>query len=284
MQPALALRPWRAPSISAPACREGRSPAARLTCARQSARDRAAHTWPRRPRRRPKPRPSLRLQPSPRCTGPAVALDDGLRPDHVPPGCASEPRQATVNTPSRLLATPRRPRARPVDARIGPVRPRIAASAPRPASEPPSTRPHTPESAARRAPVARSARLRPVRAVLSRLSAAHQRSVRCDSALNPALGAPCRRLSGSPPAASSCSSAALRRPRQGPPAPPPRPPVQFPAGAGDARTHICPRVRRGNFQKENPSEGDRPAPPPRLPLSSLGRRARRGHRFPCLRG
>ena len=100
--------------------------------------------------------------------------------------------------------------------------------------------PAYPESAPRRAPVARSARLRPVRSALSRLSAAHQRSVRCDSALNPALGGPGRCRSG-PPAAAQAAPQPPAPTRQGPPAPPPRPPAQFPAGAG-TRAHTYARA------------------------------------------
>ena len=63
---------------------------------------------------------------------------------------------------------------RPVDARLGPVRPWIGAQIGlRTAIDPNAYA----ESAAQRAPVARSVSLRPVRAALSPLSAAHQRSV-----------------------------------------------------------------------------------------------------------
>ena len=223
------------PSISAPACREGRSPAARLTCARQSARDRAARTWPAGPEA-PKARPSLRLQPSPRRTGPVVALDEGCAPIACrlvalpsPASRPSTPRRA-FSQPRAGLDTARRRPDRPGSSCIG------AQTGLRAAIDPPAY----PESAPRRAPVARSARRRPVRSALSRLSVAHQRSVRCDSALNPALGAPCRRLSGSPPAHQAAHQ--RRAPtRQGPPAPPPRPPAQFPAGAG-TRAHTYARA------------------------------------------
>ena len=93
--------------------------------------------------------------------GPAVALAD-----RVPPDCASEPRQSAVNAPP---ASTRR-----VDARLGPVRPWIGPQIGLRAAIDPTA---YAESAAQRAPVARSVRLRPVRAALSPLSAAHQRSV-----------------------------------------------------------------------------------------------------------
>ena len=233
MQPALALRPWRAPSISAPACREGRSPAARLTCARQSARDRAARTWPAGPEAT-KARPSLRLQPSPRRTGPAVALDDGCAPIayrlvalRSPASRPSTPRRA-FSQPRAGLDTARRRPARPCSSCIG------AQTGLRAAIDPPAY----PESAAPRAPVARSARLRPVR---SALSAAHQRSVRCDSALNAALGGPCRRLSGPPAAAQAARqppAPTLRDPRH----PHPGPPLSSRRGQGRARTHMPARA------------------------------------------
>ena len=97
---------------------------------------------------------------------------------------------------------------RPVDARLGPVRPRIGAQTCLRAAIDPTAHP---ESAARRASVVRSARLRPVRSALSRLSAADQRSVGCDSALNPGPGRsmPPLRPVGSP---SSCPAAACADP------------------------------------------------------------------------
>ena len=168
---------------------------------------------------------------------------------------------------------------RPVDARIGPVRP---ASARRPASEPPSTRPHTPN---RR----RGALLWPAQPgsdPFGRRSAACRPPISARSgAIRPSTRPWAVHVAASPPAGSrsSCPAAACADPSGTPGTPTPAP-RSVPGGGRDARAHICPRVRRGNFQKENPSEGDRPAPPPRLPLSSLGRRARRGHRFPCLRG
>ena len=208
-----------APSISAPACREGRSPAARLTCARQSARDRAARTWPAGPEAHQDP-PSPRLQPSPRRTGPVVALDDGC----APIAC----RLVALPSPASRPSTPRRafsqPRAGLDTARRRPARP---GSPPhRSADLPPSRhRPAAhPESAARRASVVRSARLRPVRSALSRLSAAHQRSVRCDSALNPALGGPCR-ASPARRQPLKLPGSRLRRPVRDPRHPHPGPPL-----------------------------------------------------------
>ena len=236
MQPALALRPWRAPSISAPAGRQGRSPAARLTCARQSARDRAARTWPAGPEA-PKARPSLRLQPSPRRTGPAVALDEGCAPITCRlvalPSPASRP-----STPRRASRNPAPASTRPVDARLGPVRP---ASARRPASEPSSTRPHTPNrrrgallwpaqpgsdpfgrrSAACRPPIsARSGAIRPS----TRPWAVHV-------AASPARRQPLK-LPGS----------RLRRPVRDPRHPHPGPPLSSRRGQGRARTHMPARA------------------------------------------
>ena len=87
----------------------------------------------------------------------------------------------------------------------------------------------------------RSARLRPVRSALSRLSAADQRSVRCDLALNPALGGPCRRLSARRQSLKLPGSR-LRRPVRDPRLPHPGPPLS--SRRGDRRLgHICPRVR-----------------------------------------
>ena len=224
------------PSISAPACREGRSPAARLTCARQSARDRAARTWPAGPEA-PKARPSLRLQPSPRRTGPVVALDEGCAPIACrlvalpsPASRPSTPRRA-FSQPRAGLDTARRRPDRPGSSCIG------AQTGLRAAIDPPAY----PESAARRASVARSARRRPVRSALSRLSAADQRSVRCDSALNPALGGPCRRLSARRQPLKLPGSR-LRRPVRDPRLPHPGPPLSSRRGQGRARTHMPARA------------------------------------------
>ena len=154
--------------------------------------------------------------------------------------------------PAALSRNPAPASTRPVDARLGPVRP---ASARRPASEPPSTRPHTPNRRLARASVVRSARLRPVRSALSRLSAAHQRSVRCDLALNPALAV---HVAASPArgSRSSCPAAACADP-QGPPAPPPRPPAQFPAGAG-TRAHTYARACGVEIFREKTQKGRAP--------------------------
>ena len=101
--------------------------------------------------------------------------------------------------------------------------------------------PAYPESAARRASVVRSARLRPVRSALSRLSAADQRSVRCDLALNPALGGPCRRLSARRQPLKLPGSR-LRRPVRDPRHPHPGPPLSSRRGQGRARTHMPARA------------------------------------------
>ena len=233
MQPALALRPWRAPSISAPAGRQGRSPAARLTCTGQSARGRAARRW----RRCPKTCPTLRLQLSSRRTGPAGALDEGCAPITCrlvalpsPASRPSTPRRA-FSQPRAGLDTARRRPDRPGSSCIG------AQTGLRAAIDPPAY----PESAARRASVARSARRRPVRSALSRLSAADQRSVRCDLALNPALGGPCRRLSARRQPLKLPGSR-LRRPVRDPRHPHPGPPLSSRRGQGRARTHMPARA------------------------------------------
>ena len=238
MQPALALRPWRAPSISAPACREGRSPAARLTCARQSARDRAARTHvARRPGgdQRPAPRPvSNRRHGAPAPPSPSMMAARRSRAAwlrfRAPPVDRQHPA-AAFSQPRAGLDTARRRPARPGSSCIG------AQTGLRAAIDPPAY----PESAARRAPVARSARLRPVRSALSRLSAAHQRSVRCDSALNPALGGPCRRLSARRQPLKLPGSR-LRRPVRDPRHPHPGPPLSSRRGQGRARTHMPARA------------------------------------------
>ena len=142
---------------------------------------------------------------------------------------------------------------RPVDARIGPVRP---ASARRPASVPPSTRPHTPN---RR----RGALLWPAQPgadpPVGRPSALGQ--VRFGPQPGPGRSmSPPLRLAAGP---SSCSSAARADPSGTPGTPTPTP-RSVPGGGRDARTHICPRVRRGYFQKENQRAG----PVPRASLDS----------------
>ena len=191
---------------------------------------------------------------------------------------ASEPRQSTVNTPPAAFSQPRagldtarRRPARPGSSCIG------AQTGLRAAIDPPSC----PRIVAARAPVARSAQLRPVRSALSRLSAAHRRSVRCDLALNPALGGPCRCLSGPLAAAQAARqppAPTLRDPRH----PHPGPPLS--SRRGERRLgYICPRVRRGNFQKENQREGEPSAPPPSGLRSVPGAAGAKGHRFPCQR-
>ena len=133
------------------------------------------------------------------------------------------PRQRVSQPPAGLDTARRHPR-------LGPVRP---ASARRPASEPPSTPTAYAESAAQRAPVARSVRLSRSGGAQP-LSAAHQRSVRCDSALNPAwavhvAASPDRRHPLRLPVSR------LRRHSQGPPAWPPATPAQFPAPPAGVR-------------------------------------------------
>ena len=170
----------------------------------------------------------------------------GLRADHGPPGCAAEPRQSTVNTPPAAflrpcvgLDTARRRPDRPGSSCIG------AQTCLRAVIDPPAY----PESAPRRAPAARSARLRPVRSPVGRPSALGQ--VRCGPQRGPrrSMSPPLRPV-GSP---SSCPAAACADP-QGPPAPPPRPPAQFPAGAG-TRAHTYARAcMTGNFRKKNERE------------------------------
>ena len=232
MQPALALRPWLAPSISAPACREGRPPAARLTCARQLTRGR------------------------PRRGGAHVALrpEGDQRPA---PRSVSNCRHGVPAPPSPLMmAAPRsraawlRFRAPPVDrqhpagldtARRRPARP---GSPPhRSADRPPSRhRPaRIPRIVAACAPVVRSARLRPVRSALSRMSAAHRRSVRCDLALNPA---PAAHVAASPARWQPLKlpGSRLRRPVRDPRHPHPGPPLSSRRGQGPARTHMPPRA------------------------------------------
>ena len=201
------------PSISAPACRQGRSPAARLTCARQSARDRAARTWPAGPEA-PKTRPSPRHQPSPRRTGPAAAPDE----DCAPISC----RLVALPSPASRPSTPRRafsqPRAGLDTARRRPDRPGSscigAQTGLRAAIDPPAY----PESTARRASVARSARLRP-RSVGAEPPVG-RRSALGQVRFGPQPG-PARSMS--PPLRPPAAAQAARQPptptRQGPPAP-----------------------------------------------------------------
>ena len=121
------------------------------------------------------------------------------------------------------------------------------------------------------------------------LSPAQTRSVACRPPISARSGAirpstclrgPCRRLSG-PPAAAQAAGNPPAPTRQGPPAPPPRPPAQFPAGAGTrARTYAraC-GVEISERRIREREAARRPRPGAR---SVLGRRARRGHRCPCL--
>ena len=191
-------------------------------------------------------------------------------------GSVSNRRHGAPAPPSPSMRAARRSRAAWLRCRAPPVdrqhpagldtarrRPARPGSPPhRSADLPPSRhRPaRIPRIVAARAPVARSARLRPVRSALSRLSAAHRRSVRCDLALNPGPGGPCRCLSG-PLAAAQAARQPPAPTRQGPPAPPPRPPAQFPAGAGTRAHTYAPRVRRGNFQKKIRERGGAPCKP-----------------------
>ena len=195
MQPALALRPW--PALDQRSGLPPRSVAGCPVdvCASIGPRSGGAHVA-----RRPGGAQDPPLAPSPTV---ATAHRPRCAPDEdcAPISC----RLVALPSPASRPSTPRRafsqPRAGLDTARRRPDRPGSscigAQTGLRAAIDPPAY----PESAARRASVARSARLRPVRSALSRLSAAHQRSVRCDSALNPALGGPCRRLSGPPAAA-----------------------------------------------------------------------------------
>ena len=209
---------------------------------------RRAHGPPAR--RRPKPCPTLRLQPSPRRTGPVVALDEG---------CASIAcRLVALPSPASRPSTPRglpscnpAPASiRPVDARLGPVRP---ASARRPASEPPSTRPHTPNRQ-------RGAFLWPAQPgsdSFGRRSAACRPPISARSgAIRPSTRPWAVHVAASPPAGSrsSCPAAAYADPSGTPGTPTPAP-RSVPDGGRDARAHICPRVRRGNFQKEKSERG-----------------------------
>ena len=261
MQPALALRPWRAPSISAPACREGRPPAARLTCARQLTRGRprrgGAHVA-LRPEgdQRPAPRPvSNRRHGAPAPSSPSMRAARRSRAAWL--RCRAPPvdRQHPA-APSR---NPAPASTRPVDARLGPVRP---ASARRPASEPPSTRPHTPNR--RLGALLWSAQ--PGSDPFGRRAAACRPPISARSgAIRPSTRPWAVHVAASPPVASrsSCPAAAYADPSGTPGTPTPAP-RSVPGGGRDARAHICPRVRRGNFQKENQRAG----PVPRASLDS----------------
>ena len=212
----------------------------------------------RRPGGDQSPRPSLRLQPSPRRTGPAVALDEG---------CASIACcLVALPSPASRPSTPRRPPSRnpapastrPVDARLGPVRP---ASARRPASVPPSTRPHTPNR--RRGALLWSAQ--PGSDPFGRRAAACRPPISARSgAIRPSTRPWAVHVAASPGHRQPLKlpGSRLRRPAQGPPAPPPRPPAQFPAGAG-TRAHTYARACGVEiFRKKNQRDGEPPAPPP----------------------
>ena len=193
----------------------------------------------RRPEGDQSPAPRSVLQPSPRRTGPVVALDEGCAPITCrlvalpsPASRPSTPRRA-FSQPRAGLDTARRRPDRAGSSCIG------AQTSLRAAIDPPAY----PESAARRASVARSARRRPVRSALSRLSAAHQRSVRCDSALNPGLRGPCRRLSARRQPLKLPGSR-LRRPVRDPRHPHPGPPLSSRRGQGRARVYMAARALR----------------------------------------
>ena len=135
---------------------------------------------------------------------------------------------------------------RPVDARLGPFRP---ASARRPASEPPSTCPHTPN--------------RRLGALLWSAQPGSdpfgQRSAACRPPISARSGAiwPSTRPWAVHVAASPGHRQPLKLPaaacadRSGTPGTPTPAPRSVPDGGRDARAHICPRVRPGNFQREN---------------------------------
>ena len=93
----------------------------------------------------------------------------------------------------------------------------------------------------------------PVRSARSPLSAAHQRSVRCDSALN----LPARSMS--PPLRPAGSR--LRRPVRDPRHPHPGPPLSSRRGQGRARTHMPRACGVGNFRKKIRERGGAPCKP-----------------------
>ena len=168
--------------------------------------------------------------------------------------------------------------ARPVDRPARPGSPphrRIGAQTGlRAAIDPPAY----PESAAWRGPVARSARLRPVRAALSPPVGRPSALGRVRFGPQPGAG-----WSMSPPLRTAGSrlgslSAACADPSGTPGTPTPAP-RSVPGRATTGWDTYARACGVEIFRKKNPREGDRPAPP----LSSLGRRARRGHRFPCQR-
>ena len=130
----------------------------------------------------------------PHAPSPTVALDE----DRAPMAC----RLVALPSPASRPSTPRRafsqPRAGLDTARRRPAQPGSscigAQTGLRAAIDPTAYA----VSAAQRAPVARSAGLRPVRAALSPPVGRPSALGRLDSALNPALGGPCRRLSRPP--------------------------------------------------------------------------------------
>ena len=228
MQPALALRPW--PALNQ---RSGLSPRSVAGCP-----------------------VDVCASIGPRSGGAHVARRPGGDQSLAPRSVSNRRHGAPAPPSPSMMAAPRsraawlRFRAPPVDrqhpagldtARRRPARPGSscigAQTGLRAAIDPPAY----PESAARRASVVRSARLRPVRSALSRLSAADQRSVRCDLALNPALGGPCRRLSARRQPLKLPGSR-LRRPVRDPRHPHPGPPLSSRRGQGRARTHMPARA------------------------------------------
>ena len=156
-------------------------------------------------------------------------------------------RQPPRRPPSR---NPAPASTRPVDARIGPVR---LASARRPASEPPSIRPHTPN----RRLGALLWPAQPGSDPFGRRSAACRPPISVRSgAIWPSTRPWAVHVAASPPAGSrsSCPAAAYADPSGTPGTPTPAP-RSVPGGGRDARAHICPRVRRRNFQKEKSERG-----------------------------
>ena len=176
-----------------------------------------------------------------------------------------------LRQPRAGLDTARRRPDRPGSSYIG------AQTGLRAAIDPPAY----PESAARRASVARSARRRPGR---SALSACRPPISARSGAIRPSTRPCAVHVAASPPAGSrsSCPAAAYADPSGTPGTPTPSP-RSVPGGGREARTHICPRVRRGNFQKENQREGEPSAPPPSGLRSVPGAAGAKGHRFPCQR-
>ena len=260
MQPALALRPW--PALNQRSGLPRRSvaggPCWRVRVNRPVIGPRARGPPARR-------HPTLRLQPSPRRTPPSLSMRATRRSRAAlvalpsPASRPSTPRRLPSLQPRAGLDTARRRPDRSGSSCIG------AQTCLRAAIDPPAY----PESAPRRVPVARSARLRPVRSALSRLSAADQRSVRCDSAPN------------RPWAVHVAASPGHRQPpaptRQGPPAPPTPAPRSVPGGATAglgtyARACGVEFFRKKNTERESPRRRRPPAPA----VSGARRRGRVG--------